>query len=104
MNHISLIGISEIEPFQIYEHVVYLITIVDNLVVFDYRYLLDMNHLLYRVNKLTKLNWHVDEAFKQKRKEGKIDEKKKILSKNQTSSRSDNFLNFSHAIQNCIFS
>jgi hypothetical protein len=40
-----------------------------------------MNHLLYRVNKLTKLNWHVDEAFKQK-KEGKIDEKKKkILSK-----------------------
>ncbi len=80
MNHISSIGISEIEPFQIYEHVVYLITIVDNLVVFDYRYLLDMNHLLYRVNKLTKLNWHVDEALK--KKEGKIDdEKKKILSK-----------------------
>jgi hypothetical protein len=64
MNHISLIGISEIEPFQIYEHWVYLIKIVDNLILFDYQYLLDMIHHLYHVNKSTKLNWHDDESLK----------------------------------------
>jgi hypothetical protein len=56
MNHISLIGISEIELFQIYEYLNQLKDNVHILVVFDYQYLFDMNHHLYYVNMLTKLN------------------------------------------------
>jgi hypothetical protein len=64
MNQVSLIEISEFEPFQIYMHEVYLIMIVDILVLFDYQYLFDMNHHLYHVNMLTKLNSLFDESKK----------------------------------------
>jgi len=62
MNHISLNEISEIELFQIYEYLDYLEEIVDILVVFDYRYLFDMNHHLCHENMSTRLNSLSDES------------------------------------------